>query len=300
MTTLSFSLLFCFGIITQAATANPSQTPSLPPIQITTETSLTQNAQALSPSTDTPPPPSQPIEKIDPTAPTNTVALNYTPWPKEEPVLQDARALITEGKIHQAQTLIAQAAQQKKLSPKGETLLEELSFRVILDPQGPDKITYTVKRGDSLYSIARKNKCSADYIIAINNILTPSRLNIGNTLRLRPLTFSLIIDVKGKTISLLDKNVVVKKYPIVALRSQGTKTLNTTILSETGYVEQQNISSTSELFPAANKIMHLGGGYVIEGTENATAPHPGFFLKPQDCNELSLFLIPGNTAIINF
>lgn len=48
-------------------------------------------------------------------------------------------------------------------------------------PEEPEKVTYTVKKGDTLYSIARNFKTTVDEIKRINN-LKSNLLNIGQTL----------------------------------------------------------------------------------------------------------------------
>src|SRR5690606_36934570 len=48
-------------------------------------------------------------------------------------------------------------------------------------PEEPEKVSYTVKKGDTLYSIARNFKTTVDEIKRINN-LKSNLLNIGQTL----------------------------------------------------------------------------------------------------------------------
>ena len=52
----------------------------------------------------------------------------------------------------------------------------------------PAKDLYTVKRGDTLYSIAQANGVDHRELAALNNIDNPSRIYVGQQLRLRPAT----------------------------------------------------------------------------------------------------------------
>ena len=55
-------------------------------------------------------------------------------------------------------------------------------------PRAPDARpeTYTVKRGDTLYSIALENGIDYRELAALNNITDPSRISVGQVLRVRP------------------------------------------------------------------------------------------------------------------
>jgi lipoprotein NlpD len=46
--------------------------------------------------------------------------------------------------------------------------------------------TYTVKRGDTLYSIAAENGVDVRELAALNNITDPSKISVGQVLRVRP------------------------------------------------------------------------------------------------------------------
>lgn len=194
--------------------------------------------------------------------------------------------------------LLEKMAGEGTLTPECQALLNELRFKQIFSPDGPDKQVYVVKRGDSLFSIAHKTKSSADYIIAVNNMLNPSRLSVGDKLMVRPLNMKIVVDVKAKTLSLLDAGQVVKVYPILALRSSNVGRMKTAVKSESGRAGAGVVTAMSEMYPAANKSIMLKDGKVIEGTRNASAPSAGFFLSQEDCNELSLLVIPGNEVEI--
>lgn len=230
--------------------------------------------------------------------PSSSSAVNYSRWPRRSELWEKTTRLLKEGKTDEAKKQLEQEAARKELPPECKKILEELKFKQIFDPHAPDKTTYTVVRGDSLFTIARKTKSSADYIMAINNVMNPGRLNIGDKIQVRHLNLKMVIDVKKKTLSLIDKGELIKIYPILALRSTGVDTIKTTVKSESGMTGTGPVSPMSEYYPAADKRITLKTGMTIEGTKNATAPSAGFFLTPENCNELSLLIIPGNEVEI--
>ncbi|MBO5150756.1 MAG: LysM peptidoglycan-binding domain-containing protein, partial [Methanobrevibacter sp.] len=60
---------------------------------------------------------------------------------------------------------------------------------------GPNYITYIVRRGDSLYSIARKFDMTVDELIRLNN-LKSNVLNIGQSLKVKVAEFQLPSEIK--------------------------------------------------------------------------------------------------------
>lgn len=249
-------------------------------------------------------PPTAPVPAVSASAsPASTVrngepAVNYSRWPRRSELWVKASELVKANKTAEARKLLEAEAAQKELPAECKKILSDLKFKQIFDPNGADKTTYKVVRGDSLFTIARKTKSSADYIMAINGIINPSRLNIGDHFQVRPLNLKIIIDVKKKSLSLVDNGEVIRTYPVLAQRTTGTGTLKTVLKSEAGLTGSGAVSAMSELYAAANKRLILKTGMVIEGTKNASAPTAGFFLNPQDCNEISLLVIPGNEVEI--
>ena len=63
--------------------------------------------------------------------------------------------------------------------------------------QTADKDMYTVKSGDTLYSIAREHNMDHRELIALNGIENPNQIAVGHTLRLRPQTSAGTMDTAG-------------------------------------------------------------------------------------------------------
>lgn len=78
---------------------------------------------------------------------------------------------------------------------------------------GPDSIAYTVKSGDSLYVLARKNHTTVDLIKKINGLTSD---NIYPKMKLKILTapFSIQIDKSKNVLVLYLKDEAVKRYSV--------------------------------------------------------------------------------------
>jgi len=76
-----------------------------------------------------------------------------------------------------------------------------------------DSIAYTVKPGDSLYVIARKNHTTVDFIRKINN-LKNDNIYPKMKLKIHTAPFSIIVDKSKNTLVLYSADVPVKKYSV--------------------------------------------------------------------------------------
>ena len=241
-------------------------------------------------------PPSS-LAQSAPAAP--VVSKNYTPWPAPPAFLLKAKEQVEAGQWQEALSLLDSQHKTSPLEGESLKLLGNLKMRQLLSPDSPDKQSYSVKRGDSLFSIARKNHCSADYIIAINKIDNPNKLSIGDTLKLRPLNFSVHINAKKRLLTLLDQGVVVKEFPILGQRYEHSQKVSSKIASKVGVVGMgAPLPQTHPEYPSATKELVLSGGTIIGGKETSSPQKNGFFLSAQDCTELSLFLVAGNEVTI--
>jgi lipoprotein-anchoring transpeptidase ErfK/SrfK len=78
---------------------------------------------------------------------------------------------------------------------------------------GPDSVLYTVKSGDSLYVLARKNHTTMEFVKKINN-LKSNDIYIGKKLKIHTAPFSIVIDKSRNTLVLYSGGEPVKKYSV--------------------------------------------------------------------------------------
>ena len=74
----------------------------------------------------------------------------------------------------------------------------------------PNYVNYTVKKGDTLYSIARNNNVSVDTLIKDNG-LTSNTLSIGQTIRIRTPQMEVVEECYGPSYTPTTATYIVKK-----------------------------------------------------------------------------------------
>jgi len=77
----------------------------------------------------------------------------------------------------------------------------------------PGSILYTVKSGDSLYVLARKNHTTVDFIKKIND-LTSDDIYPGMKLKIHTAPFSILVNKSQNTLTLYSNEEPVKKYSV--------------------------------------------------------------------------------------
>ncbi len=78
---------------------------------------------------------------------------------------------------------------------------------------GPDSIIYTVKPGDSLYVLARKNHTTVEFIKKINN-LKSDNIYLGKKIKIHTAPFTIAVDKSKNTLILYSEDVPVRKYSV--------------------------------------------------------------------------------------
>lgn len=89
-----------------------------------------------------------------------------------EPILQQGNKLIAENKLYEVWQLYSQAMKQNidyNTRKYIKQILDKIVPQFLSNPQATGAETYTVKSGDNLTKIARKNKTSIEFIRYLNN-----------------------------------------------------------------------------------------------------------------------------------
>jgi LysM repeat protein len=133
--------------------------------------------------------------------------------------LKDAQALVGEGKLEQARAILVEALTTAPNSPvtrQLRDLLGDVNTESFFSKEpSARKIQYTVKRGDTLSSIARKLKSSPDLIMRINN-LSSTLIRPGETLFVPDLNFTITIDLPRDRVVVHDSHGFFTQYPIAS------------------------------------------------------------------------------------
>ena len=115
-----------------------------------------------------------------------------------------AMEAIRNGELDEARkhlTFILKYYEDSSTFHEAKRVLGELNVDELLSPsEGPGKLEYTVKSGDALTLIARRNHTTIDYILRVNG-RTSDIIRIGDKLWVTPLQFSLEANVSDKTLT---------------------------------------------------------------------------------------------------
>lgn len=105
----------------------------------------------------------------------------YNP-PKAKVILYQIKKGDTLGKIaNQYKVSINDLKKWNNLKSKGTILLGE-KLKIYLNQPAPATLTYTVKKGDTLYSLAKKFNTTIQTILTFNNLESGNHLLVGKTI----------------------------------------------------------------------------------------------------------------------
>jgi len=135
-----------------------------------------------------------------------------------------ARHALTIGDTEAASRRLDSALASKNLD---RALLAEvrgeigaINLRKIFD--GADAEVHKVKSGDSVWKIASAKKITPELLMRANGISDPSRLRVGQELRIPKTNFSLACDVARNELTLSNNGAFVKTYSVRTGRNAGT------------------------------------------------------------------------------
>ena len=133
------------------------------------------------------------------------------------PEFQAAAKLRQEGKLSEARSALIAFLQKYPSgmhSEEAKDLLGDINMDILLSKYpSPDKQEYIVRSGDVLARIAAKTKTSPELIMRTNN-LSGTMLRIGDRLLISHPEFSLFIQRKAPSVTLLDHGVFFKRYRV--------------------------------------------------------------------------------------
>lgn len=241
--------------------------------------------------------------------------------------IERAKKLRAEGKLPEAQKLLRE---QLRLYPNAlqaqaaRDLLGEINTQMFFSTDNLfGKTEYVVKRGDSLWRIARKLD-STPAIIKRANELQSELIHPGEQLLIPNNDFTVTLDFPNQRVVVHHGDGFFKQYPIVDInlpRSRETPQIVTKVAGTTFWKNGALISSDAEEARAnADPRIHLGrGGYILYGVAedsevsdstvevseppneaagNSAVPPHGIALLNDDLAELQLLIRRGTPVTI--
>ena len=204
------------------------------------------------------------------------------------------------GGIEKLYELIKYYPESKYFEESNRIIGEVNSDHLLSRDNGEGKQEYTVKRGDALRLIAQKHQTTVGYILQVNGRMG-SQLQPGDQLIVCPLHFSVLINMKDKTISLRNvQDKLFKKYELVGSRlpqgcpSSMDSTVKGLVVGDgSRFIE----IGSSEYVNAPKEIRCERRGVPIRsltGDEEKDKYATGFFVSNDDIEELALLVRSGS------
>lgn len=186
--------------------------------------------------------------------------------------------------------------------PDAKAALGNINAGRIFSPApSPEKIAYTVGKGDALVKIAAKHKSNAELIFRVNN-LENINLQIGQQLVIPQLETSLEIDRKASRVTLLNQGVFFKEYPAVSLKIPGLPAGTQTKVADKIALQGSNrVAFGDKNYAGSERWIMLGtSGVVIRGLPEGGEgkPPPGIILSQPDVEEIFLLVSRGTPVTI--
>jgi LysM repeat protein len=225
------------------------------------------------------------------------------------PEFQAAAKLRQEGKLSEARTALTAFLQKYPNglhAEEAKDLLGDVNMDILLSKYpSPEKQEYIVKSGDVLARVATKTKSTPELIMRTNN-LNGTMLHIGDRLLISHPEFSLFIQRKAQTVTLLDKGAFFKRYKARTVKPPPkTPARIVTRVAETmAWKGDKRVGFGSKDYIGSIRWIRLNTpGYILY-SEVDPAKHPGSVapppfglgMAPADVEELS-GLVNGKTTV---
>jgi len=182
-------------------------------------------------------------------------------------------------------------------------ILGEMNLDQLFSPtHSKYKTIYQVQRGDALASIAKKHKCTIEFLMALNGLKYSTRIQPGQELFVMPLEFKTVINIQQKKLTLFKGEQFIKDYPILdTIISSRKKYLTTRIDRMLAYNNTSTYPKSSKKYLQNKKMAILKAGNLqIRSVRhpNEPAPGAGIFLSASDMEEYALLVKSGGRVEI--
>jgi LysM repeat protein len=197
------------------------------------------------------------------------------------PEFEAAAKLRKEGKLVDARTALTEFLKKYPNSPRSEQakdLLGETNMAILMSrTPSPEKEEYIVKPGDVLARVAKKMKTTPELIMRTNN-LSGTMLRIGEKLLISHPEFSLFIQRKGQSVTLLDKGQFFKRYKAqsVKLPAKQQARITTRVAEVLAWRDGKRVGfGTKEYIGSVRWIRLNAPGYYLYAEPEPNRPEPG-------------------------
>ncbi|HEV3408794.1 MAG TPA: LysM peptidoglycan-binding domain-containing protein [Chthoniobacterales bacterium] len=226
------------------------------------------------------------------------------------PEFEAAAKLRQEGKLAEARSALTQFLHKYptgKNTEAAKDLLGDVNMDILLSKYpSPEKKEYIVKSGDVLARVAARMKTTPELIMRTNN-MNSTMLRIGDRLLIYNPEFSLFIQRKALSVTLLDKGNFFKRYHIktVKLPAKTQPRITAKVAETMAWRDGKRVGfGTKEYIGSARWIRLTAPGYILYPEPEPGKPEPGGVPPPptglgmaaSDLEELS-GLVNSKTAV---
>lgn len=225
------------------------------------------------------------------------------PVPVEDPSLAEfdsAMKVKKSGDPVRAQSALSAFVEQNPHSTKiaeARTALGEVNADIFFSTiPSPDKEEYVVQQGDALAKIEKKLKTNAELLTRSNNLNDPRKLRIGQVLIISHPQFTLVINRREKTVTLLNRGKFFKQYPVKSWNAPDTKTpppANVRVKEKIAWQNGARVSFGSKNYAGSSRWVSLTAtAYTLytDPAEGGVKAPSGIALGAEDMEELSTLL----------
>lgn len=198
---------------------------------------------------------------------------------------------------------------EKSSSKNSEKALDEINFYLFIHPDTSKENKYTIKQGDNLQNIARRNNMTPQLLARVNGIKDIRYLSVGQDITIPKIKLKLKIDLSDKSLMLISNDKRVKKY-LIAVGADDSKTptgkfvINQKLVNPTWYFEGKVYQPNTPENRLGTRWLGISAkGYGVHGTNDpnviGTAMTNGCVrLFNEDVEELYDILLEGTEVEI--
>ncbi|MFH1287839.1 MAG: L,D-transpeptidase family protein [bacterium] len=166
---------------------------------------------------------------------------------------------------------------EKPSAKNSEKALDEINFYLFLHPDSGKANKYTIRQGDNLHNIARKNNMTPQLLARINGIKDIKYLSVNQDIIIPKIKLKLKIDLSDRSLILMNNDKRIKKY-LIAVGADDSKTpigkftINQKLVNPTWYFEGKVYQPNTPENRLGTRWMGISAkGYGIHGTNDPKA-----------------------------
>jgi LysM repeat protein len=215
------------------------------------------------------------------------------------PELAKCEELQNSGKLVEARTALMNFVENNPDSTKIEeakAVLGQINTAIFFSTYpAPEKVEYSVQKGDVLMKIAMKMKTTSELIMRSNN-MSGTMLHIGQHLLVSQPNFSIVISRKEKKVTLLNDGKFFKQFSALTWGvppARSSAAITGKVREKIAWRNGVQVPLGSKDYPGSARWVEISvANYTLysQGSDNSAKPPGGIELSQEAMEELSTLL----------